>query len=158
MPLAHDLLEQAQHLANREPKRPRQASLRRAVSAAYYSVFHLLASAGMANWKSVQERSVVARGFDHYLMKQVSTKTSKMSLKRNQMAVGVPLKRLATIFVELQQARHLADYDYVTKFQKTDVLKKIDSAVEAFEIWKRIRNEELAQHYLVCLLIKERKD
>ena len=42
MPYAHDLLEQAKHLANREKKRPRQASLRRAVSTAYYALFHLL--------------------------------------------------------------------------------------------------------------------
>jgi hypothetical protein len=34
MPFAEHLLEQAQHLANREKKRPRQASLRRAVSTA----------------------------------------------------------------------------------------------------------------------------
>src|SRR5712692_5365690 len=44
MPYADDLLEQARHLANREKKRPRQASLRRAVSTAYYALFHLLIS------------------------------------------------------------------------------------------------------------------
>ena len=42
MSLATDLLEQADHLARRERKRPKQASLRRAVSAAYYGLFHLL--------------------------------------------------------------------------------------------------------------------
>jgi hypothetical protein len=40
--LHRDLLEQAGHLAKREPKKPRQASLRRAISAAYYALFHLL--------------------------------------------------------------------------------------------------------------------
>lgn len=44
MGLPEDLLEQAGHLARRERKRPRQASLRRAVSAAYYALFHLLTS------------------------------------------------------------------------------------------------------------------
>jgi len=42
MSLARDLLEQAQHLSRREPRRPRQASLRRAISAAYYAMFHLM--------------------------------------------------------------------------------------------------------------------
>ena len=42
MNLPADLLEQAEHLAGREATRPKQASLRRAISAAYYSVFHLL--------------------------------------------------------------------------------------------------------------------
>jgi len=38
----HDLLDQAEHLAAKEPRKPRQASLRRAVSATYYAIFHLL--------------------------------------------------------------------------------------------------------------------
>ena len=42
MTLASDLLAQAKHLAGRERGRPRQASLRRAASAAYYALFHLL--------------------------------------------------------------------------------------------------------------------
>ena len=42
MALSNDLLEQALHLATRESKRPRQASLRRAISSAYYGLFHLL--------------------------------------------------------------------------------------------------------------------
>ena len=44
MTLARDLLEQATYLSQREKTRPKQASLRRAVSAAYYAVFHLLNS------------------------------------------------------------------------------------------------------------------
>ena len=65
MALADDLLEQAQHLAMRDPKRPRQASLRRAVSTAYYALFHLLIAATIVNWKNLHQRSQVARGFDH---------------------------------------------------------------------------------------------
>jgi len=40
--LPDDLLAQAKHLASKEPKRPRQASLRRAISGAYYALYHLL--------------------------------------------------------------------------------------------------------------------
>jgi len=39
MAFAEDLLEQAEFLANRESVQPKQASLRRAVSTAYYAVF-----------------------------------------------------------------------------------------------------------------------
>jgi hypothetical protein len=42
MSLHGDLLQQAEHLARLEPRRPRQASLRRAISTAYYALFHLL--------------------------------------------------------------------------------------------------------------------
>ena len=54
MPLHGDLLEQAEHLARREKQRPKQASLRRAISTAYYALFHLLVDAGT--------RSVGTRG------------------------------------------------------------------------------------------------
>jgi hypothetical protein len=43
MSLQGDLLEQARHLAKRERRRPKQASLRRAISTAYYyALIHLL--------------------------------------------------------------------------------------------------------------------
>jgi len=37
-----DLLEQAVRLAKLDAKKPKQANLRRAISSAYYAVFHLL--------------------------------------------------------------------------------------------------------------------
>ncbi len=41
MAFADDLLEQAYHLASLETGDPKQSSLRRAVSTAYYALFHL---------------------------------------------------------------------------------------------------------------------
>jgi hypothetical protein len=73
MSLHDDLIEQARHLAGREPKRPRQASLRRAIAAAYYAVFHLLVADAV---KSVAPRmpeglrSQVRRAFGHSAMKE----------------------------------------------------------------------------------------
>ncbi|HVY50205.1 MAG TPA: hypothetical protein VHA07_01450 [Devosia sp.] len=40
-----DLIAQARRLANASPKRPRDADLRRAVSAAYYALFQAIAKA-----------------------------------------------------------------------------------------------------------------
>jgi hypothetical protein len=40
MSLHADLLEQAEHLAQLDPTRPKQANLRRAVSSAYYALIH----------------------------------------------------------------------------------------------------------------------
>ena len=57
MALASDLLEQAYHLACREPKRPRQASLRRAVSTSCYALFHLLISEATLNWRQSSQRA-----------------------------------------------------------------------------------------------------
>src|SRR5580658_8841910 len=65
MVLASDLLEQAYHLARREPKRPRQASLRRAVSTSYYALFHLLISEAALNWRQSNQRATLGRYFQH---------------------------------------------------------------------------------------------
>jgi uncharacterized protein (UPF0332 family) len=68
MAFPDDLLEQAQHLAQREPKVPKQASLRRAVSTAYYAPFHLLITETTKNWKRAEERFTLARMFEHTLI------------------------------------------------------------------------------------------
>lgn len=59
MSLHRDLLNQARQLATHEPRRPRQASLRRAVSAAYYALFHLLVDAASREIVAGQGRDVL---------------------------------------------------------------------------------------------------
>jgi len=49
MPFADDLLKQAYHLASKERKNPKQASLRRAVSTAYHALVHLLIDEAVGN-------------------------------------------------------------------------------------------------------------
>jgi uncharacterized protein (UPF0332 family) len=56
-----DLLRQALQLIHQEPRNPKQASLRRAVSTAYYALFHLLISEAVANWKRVNLRAALGR-------------------------------------------------------------------------------------------------
>jgi hypothetical protein len=40
--LSSDLLKQAKDLASQDPNRPKEASIRRAISTAYYALFHFL--------------------------------------------------------------------------------------------------------------------
>jgi len=58
-----DLLEVAHKLLWAEPET--QATLRRAVSTAYYALFHLLIEAACKNWAQPQQRGNLARQFDH---------------------------------------------------------------------------------------------
>ena len=57
MAYANDLLELAQHLAKLDSENPRQACLRRAVSTAYYALFHLLIAEATSNWRHTELRS-----------------------------------------------------------------------------------------------------
>jgi hypothetical protein len=76
MSLHSELLEQARHLATREHRRPKQASLRRAVSAAYYALFHLLTDESTRSLISGngadrhELRQALRRSFVHADMKQ----------------------------------------------------------------------------------------
>src|SRR5438045_561666 len=73
MSLQGDLIEQAEHLVRRERGRPRQASLRRAISSAYYALFHLLiheATFRVIRNPSLRQR--FSRAFEHGDMKNAS--------------------------------------------------------------------------------------
>jgi uncharacterized protein (UPF0332 family) len=162
MPYADDLLEQTRHLANRERKHPRQASLRRAVSTAYYALFHLLISEATLNWKRVDQRPLLARFFEHGKMKAASDKQrgecSRFINAAPPPALGPELDRVrhlhrvADTFFQAQQQRHTADYDDATQWTRTEVLTLISQVDSAFVSWRAIRDEPAAQAYLISLL------
>jgi uncharacterized protein (UPF0332 family) len=155
-----DLLEQAQHLAKRERRRPRQASLRRAISSAYYALFHLLIDEAVFKWKIAAQRPQLARIFEHARMNAASERVLNARLfpfTGQDPAQVAHLKRIATIFRELYEERQAADYDTATQWSRTDVLDLIDAAGEAFRSMKEIRGEGIANDYLLSLFLKERK-
>jgi hypothetical protein len=59
MVYADELLELAQDIANLHPQQSHQSSLRRAVSTAYYALFHLLISEATVNWGRPELRGVL---------------------------------------------------------------------------------------------------
>ena len=153
MPFANDLLEQSRHLANREPKRPRQASLRRVISTAYYALFHLLTTASVSNWKSVRQRPALARAFEHRKNDACSKTRNKQFPNPGDASVR-HLKNIARTFIELQQDRHAADYDNSRKWTRTEALDRIESVQAAFDSWDIIASEPIAEDFLLQLLIQ----
>jgi uncharacterized protein (UPF0332 family) len=165
MPFPEHLLEQANHLANRERQKPRQASLRRAVSTGYYALFHLLVQAATKNWKRVPQRALLARAFEHGTMKSACDKKrgelndfmrAAPPPHPNELAIAQHLHSVVSAFIQTQQQRHTADYDNSKQWTRTEVLTLIGTVTAAFQSWQAIRDEELAQDYLVYLIVKER--
>ncbi len=157
MPLPQDLIEQARHLANREPKRPKQASLRRAVSTAYYALFHLLTTAAVSNWKTSRQRSHLARAFTHSTMKEACRRTNNNPFPSANPIYVRHLKRIAYIFVRLQHQRETADYDSSIRWSRTEVLTLIVMVQEAFDLWSNIREAEISEDFLLELLVQKRR-
>ncbi len=162
MSLASDLLEQAYHLARREPKRPRQASLRRAVSTSYYALFHLLISEATLNWRQSSQRATLGRYFQHGSMAKASDRQtadcSRFLRSNPPPAPGVDtdcmagLRTVSLAFYQAYQQRQTADYDTAEQWTRTEALAVIDSVDSAFKAWSDIRNHKLAHNYLLSLL------
>jgi len=70
--------------------------------------------------------------------------------------VVAALRAVAKTFAQLQEQRHIADYDNGTFWTRTEALAWVKSAEQAFAVWKSIRSEEIAQAYLVSLVVKKR--
>lgn len=151
-----DLLEQALQLVHKEPKKPKQASLRRGVSAAYYALFHFLISEAVLNWRRKDTRGALSRAFEHGVMKNAAKRVPKPSSKKEGYQVAVALKEVADAFVQLQESRHRADYDTESNWTRTEALTEVKTARQAFNTWSSIRQEPLAQEFLVSLLAKKR--
>jgi uncharacterized protein (UPF0332 family) len=151
MQFADDLLEQAYDLAHKEPTNPKQASLRRAVSTAYYALFHLLIDEAVSKWAVERQRSILARTFEHGKMKGICSEVLKTV--KNGGNVPPELNTVALNFILLQQHRHTADYDNSKQWSRTDVLNVLTLATDAFSAWQAISTQDAAQDYLLQLFL-----
>lgn len=130
MALEHDLLETARKLANANQRRPKQADLRRAVSTAYYAVFHALAHEcadrfiGTGDQRSEAAWAQVYRALEHGF-------AAKQARKAREFGFPDPLCDFGDAFFSLQEERHRADYDPAVSYSKADVEPLIQSASKA---------------------------
>jgi len=166
-PLYLQLLHQARRLARLDPRRPQQGNLRRAVSAAYYSLFHFLidrSSRYLAGSSRSREpgRLVLTRAYGHAEMLAVARAFEAGNfpavITRIMPVLPVPreLHDVAELFRILQVQRHRADYDLVERFARQDLLDFVDAVERAFRDWRTIRNDPAARLFLICLLVWDR--
>jgi len=106
-PLVEQLLETAAALAALDQRRPRSASLRRAVSTAYYALFHSLAELcadTLVGWKqSWDVFTPIYRSLEHARTLTVLTARAD--------PLGEQIERIGVAFRQLQEAREWADYN-----------------------------------------------
>jgi len=153
MPLPDDLLKQAFELALKEPRKPKQASLRRAISAAYYALFHLLTEAG-ARRLSPRPNTVpsVRRAFGHAEMREVCASLTGLE-SRYKIKFPAEITQVGQSFVELQDARNKAEYDYQRLVTRAATLVRCEKARIALDQWRVVKNKPEARIFLWELLI-----
>jgi hypothetical protein len=167
--LSLDLLAQARDLARRQPRRPKQASLRRSISASYYALYHFLAeeatklAVGTAHNRT-ELRQFAGRALVHGKMKNVCQEVTKPTPKSDllepfwpklHVADSVDIKTVAGAFINLQELRHAADYDLTRAFSRQDAETAADQAKDAIDAWNRVRaaNEQLALLFALSLML-----
>lgn len=143
------LLEQAERLIDPPPAGPpRQADVRRAISAAYYAVFHALLTAAADELigktkRSSPEYALAYRSMDHRWLKELCAEVGKPQPGKKLAALmpaggfGPNLQALATAVVELQERRHEADYNPLIKVKTADALLAIRTARSALRRFDR---------------------
>lgn len=162
MALAEELLEQAHRLAKSRGRVATQADLRRAVSTAYYALFHLLAEDAGRRWQgsSAAAETGLQRALDHTAMRNASAlfqKPSWTDWRGGQLAVPSPLRRVAEAFIDLQDGRQLADYANHETWSVVEADEYLEIAREAFQDWASIRHDPMAGNFLLSMLLGKRR-
>jgi hypothetical protein len=159
--LAQDLLEQAKHLAVYEGNNPSQAALRRAVSTAYYALFHLLVEDAAQRWQgSMAAVTGLERAMNHGPMKNSSLQFRGLNWTDwHDIDQPVPpeLRSVALAFIELQEKRHTADYNNHERWSVTAVQALLNTAENAFRDWQSIRTHPMAGNYLLSMLVGKQR-
>jgi len=170
MSLADDLLGLAKKMVNYRKADLLDARLRRAVSTAYYAVFHLLLERGAAKLVGHPGlRRLVSRAYVHGEMYKAAKafKAGAGGLPAHvtasfQGTVPIPAEiiRVATAFVDLQDARHEADYDLSKVYSRVDAQILVAQSERAFADWNAAASVaahgDVCELFLASLLLSER--
>ena len=152
--MTDDFLATARRLAKASPKKPRQADLRRAISTAYYALFHAIArDAADLIVGTGQSRAEAAWAHTYRALEHGFAKNACSQMR----GLGFPaaLCSCADAFANLQQARHNADYDPIHRITRVEALAAIEQAAQAIrDLMASSRKDRRA--FAVQLLLKKR--
>lgn len=147
-----DLLAQASALATIDRRRPKQSNLRRAVSTAYYALFHEVVDASVT---SVLGGSAASGTIGARLRRTVSHKSIKAAAQwfagqripqvvaamrgANTLPPPSALVQVCNAIVQLQEERHRADYDLMSPFARDEVQRSLTNAENAVHAFRGLR-------------------
>jgi hypothetical protein len=123
-----DLIAIAEELSKREARRPKRASLNRAVSTAYYALFHALAELCarelIGNYRPWKPFRLIYRSLDHAGTRRVFERAAGTAES------SAPVLDIGRAFILLQSERHKADYDPEYAPMREDTLELVERARE----------------------------
>ena len=160
------LFEQADKLIAPPVGRPRQADVRRAISSAYYGIFHAVITKAVDQFVGVTNRDkahygLAYRSVSHSRLREVcsgiqrSTPPGKYKPYVPIGGFGSDIIALADTIEALQEKRHSADYDVMIRTNRSDAVLAIATARAALaRLENAPQQEQLA--FLSLLLFAPR--
>jgi hypothetical protein len=162
------LFEQADKLISPPPAGPpRQVDIMRAISAAYYGVFHATITAAADQFVGVTKRStsqyaLVYRSVDHGWLRTLceevkkSTLTAKYAPHAPSNGFGPNIVAFSAAVLELQEKRHAADYDPMIRVKSSDAILAVRTARAALSRFKKASSTR-RKAFLSLLLFQPRR-
>ena len=137
--------------------RPRRADLNRAVSSIYYALFHCLAACGadLLVGRTKGSRNETAwrqtyRALEHGRLRQRCSHTGNIA------EFPYEVRNFAFLIVQMQRARHLADYDPDTSFSRSSALDWVDVCRDTIADFNRVDAQD-RRAFAVYLRLPMRK-
>ena len=138
--------------------KPRSTNLRRAVSTAYYAMFHCLSGScadtlmgGLHAGRGTDAWILTYRALNHRSAK------ARCSNKENLKQFSAHIRVFAETFARMQEHRHHADYAPDAGFRKSEAIQRINEAENAI---RNFEKESLAERraFAAYILFKGRED
>ncbi|MDT7949903.1 MAG: hypothetical protein RQ966_00205 [Acetobacteraceae bacterium] len=159
---AHEFLDEAERLAGTAPP-PSEAARRRAVSTAYYGLFHTLTEAGAAllTCGPDAQRAQISRSFNHALLRTVSERVwrERFDPPWDRLFPAKPsdeIRLVASTVIELQAARIASDYDLSETISLEFMSGRVLSARRAALAFAAIAGTDEARAFLLAALLSDR--
>jgi len=148
------LLDQADRLTQPSAAgAPRQADLRRAISSAYYALFHyiLKSAADMSVGAAMRKTNPDLYGRAYRSLEHADVVTRSKEAR----AIGANIKAFADAVVDLQKTRVGADYDPTFRITRSDATTKVSTVRAAIARFEAATEAE-RKAYLATILFKKR--
>lgn len=161
------LFEQAERLIGRPSSGPtRQVDIRRAISAAYYGLFHATLAGAADLFVGVTKRSsnlyaLAYRSVDHGSFRDLCFEARKTQLPQKYRqyvtagAFGANIQDFAGAAIDLQEKRHSADYDPSIRVKISDAILAIKTARDALVRFNAADSDQ-REAFLGLLLFRPR--
>ncbi len=165
MQYANDLIAQAQDLISAGRGRPKQVNLRRAVSSAYYALFHEVVDQAvflLIPPKPIELRQQARRTPTHTGIQKLCEAIGRGQLKLKGKPVGESfsdeLTRFARTFVLLQDSRHEADFDLAGTFDRPRTATLVEEVNQALSVLQALPASDGRNAFLSLVLLGSNRD